>query len=159
MVDSISCPQLHKGFKYSWYSFFFYIYIYIKKLCLDLCSLKWLKPRRSSVISLIPLILWQLYTKLAVRLINWRIFFLNVRKLSELRRLGSNLFHSEIVDAEKEFLKKLCFDLKMGRLCIFLVVCGAILTRIKWEKYSKCWFLNISKKTELSVPTSKPKRF
>ena len=29
---------------------------------------------------------------------------------------GSNLFHSEIVYRKKEFLKKLCFDLK--RLCM-----------------------------------------
>ena len=44
------------------------------------------------------------------------MFFLNVRKLSELGRLGSNLFHSEIVDGKKEFLKKIYFDLKMGKL-------------------------------------------
>ena len=58
-----------KGFKDSW------------KLCLNLCSLKRLKPRGSRVISLIPLGLWQLYTELAAGLKNWRIFFLNVRKL------------------------------------------------------------------------------
>ena len=69
VVASIPWPQSHKGFKDSW------------KLCLNLCSLKLLKPRRSRVISLIPLALWQLYTELAVGLINWRIFFLNVRNL------------------------------------------------------------------------------
>ena len=130
VVDSIRWQQLHKGFKNSW------------KLCLNLCSLKWLKPRRSRVISLIPLGLWQLYTELAVGLIKWRIFFLNVRKLSELQRLGSNLFHSEIVDGKKEFSTK-CFYLKLGRLCTFLVVYGACLTGTKWKRYSRCWFLNI----------------
>ena len=66
-----------------------------------------IKPRRSRVISLIPLGLWQLYTELAVVLINGRI--LNVRKLSELLRLGSNLFRLETVDGIKGFSKKLCF--------------------------------------------------
>ena len=82
VVDSVPWPQLHTGFEDFW------------KLCLNLCSLKWLKPRRRCVISLIPLGLWQLYTELAASLINWKIFFLNTRKLSELRRVGSNLFHS-----------------------------------------------------------------
>ena len=108
------------------------------KLCLNLCSLKWLKSRWSRVISLVPLGLWQLYTALAVGCVNWRI-----RRLSELQKLGSNLFHSEIVDSKKEFFKKTCFDLKMGRLCTFLVVYGACLTGIKWKRYSGCWFLNI----------------
>ena len=94
VVNSIPWPQLHRGFKDSW------------KLCLMLYFLKWLKPRRSRVISLMPLGLWQLYTEFAVGRINWRIFHLNVRKLSELWRLRSNLFLSEIVDGKKEFLKK-----------------------------------------------------
>ena len=123
VVDSVPWPHLHKGFKDSW------------TLCSSLCSLKWLKPRRSHVISSIPLRLWQLYTDLAVGLINWRIFFLNVRKRSELGRLGSNLFHSEIVDGKKEFLKKIYLDLKIGRLCIFLVAYGARLLRMLVFKY------------------------
>ena len=134
VVDLIPWPQLGKGFKDSW------------KLCLNLCSLKRLKPRRSRVISLIPLGLWQVYTELAAGLKNWRIFFLNVRKLLELQKLGSSLFHSEIVDGEKEFLNKLCFDLKMGRLWTFLVAYGAPLTGIKWKRYPGCWFLYIYKK-------------
>ena len=43
----MSWPQLHKGFIISW------------KLCLNLCSLKWLRPNLSLVISLNPLGLWQ----------------------------------------------------------------------------------------------------
>ena len=49
-----------------------------------------------------------------------RIFFLNTDKLSELRMPGSILFHSEIVEGNKEFLKKLCFTLKMGMMRTFL---------------------------------------
>ena len=62
-VDSISKPQLQNGFKESW------------KLCLNLCSRKWLKPSRSLVINLIPLGLWQLKRLLADSLINFRILF------------------------------------------------------------------------------------
>ena len=50
----------------------------------------------------------------------WRIFFLNINKLSELRMPGSSFFHSKIVEGKKEFLKKLCLTLKMGMLCTFL---------------------------------------
>ena len=63
-VDSISKPQLQNGFKESW------------KLCLNLCSRKWLKPSRSLVINLIPLGLWQLKRLLADGLISFRILFL-----------------------------------------------------------------------------------
>ena len=76
--------------------------------------------RQSRVITLILLRLWQLHTTN-----NWIIFFLNVRKLSKLRSLGSNLFHSKTADGKNEFLKKVCFVLKMGRLCAVLVVHGA----------------------------------
>ena len=48
-----------------------------------------------------------------------RIFFLNIYRLSELRMTGPSLFHSEIVEEKKEFLKKLCFTLKEGMLCTF----------------------------------------
>ena len=47
------------------------------------------------------------------------IFLLNIDKLSELRMPGSSLFHSEIVERNKD-LKKLCFTLKMGIMCNFL---------------------------------------
>ena len=125
---------MHKRFKDSW------------KFCLHLYSLKWLKLTRSHVINLIPLGLWQLYTELAAGLKNWRIFFLNVRKLSELQKLGCSLFHSEIVDGKKEFFNKLCFDLKMGRLWTLLVAYGARLTGIKWKRYPGYWFLYFYKK-------------
>ena len=132
ILDSIPWPQLHQGFKDSW------------KLCFNLCSLKLVKQRRKCIISFVSLWLWQLYKELAeLGLIKWTIFFLNVRKLSELRRLGSSLFHSEIVDRKNEFLKKLCFDLKMGRFCTFFFGYWARLTGTKWKIYSGSWFLNI----------------
>ena len=93
-VDSISKPQLQNGFKESW------------KLCLNLCSRKWLKPSRSLVINLIPLGLWQLKRLLADGLINFRILFLKILKLLEFLMLWSSLFHSIIVDGKKQFLKK-----------------------------------------------------
>ena len=123
VVDSIPWPQLHKGFNDFW------------KLYLNMCFLKWLIPRRSRVTSV------KLCAELAASFTSWRIFFLNVRKLSEFRRLGFNLFHSDIVDRKKGFLRQICFGLKMGRLCTFLVPYGARPTGIKWKRYSECWFL------------------
>ena len=90
-VDSISKPQLQNGFKESW------------KLCLNLCSRKWLKPSRSLVINLIPLGLWQLKRLLADGLINFRILFLKILKLLEFLTLWSSLFHSIIVDGKKKY--------------------------------------------------------
>ena len=122
-MDLIPWPQLHKD---SW------------KLCLNLCPLKWFKPRWSRLIILIPLRLWQLYTELAAVFINWRMLFLNVRKFSELQRLGSNLFHSEIVDGKKEFLKKLCFDLTLllgGGKCESGAHCGPLPLLVFWTLY------------------------
>ena len=104
-VDSISKPQLQNGFKESW------------KLCLNLCSRKWLKPSRSLVINLIPLGLWQLKRLLADGLINFRILFLKILKLLEFLMLWSSLFHSIKVDGKKELFKKECLVLKKGILC------------------------------------------
>ena len=97
-VDSTSKPQLQDRFKESW------------KLCLNLCSRKWLKPSRSLVINLIPLGLWQLKRLLADGLINFRILFLKILKLLEILMLWSSLFHSIIVDWKKKFLKKVCLS-------------------------------------------------
>ena len=48
IADSTSLPQLHIGLIESW------------KLCLNLCSRKWLRPSRILVIYLTPIGLWQL---------------------------------------------------------------------------------------------------
>ena len=91
------------------------------KLCLSLCSHKWLKPSRSLVINLIPLRLWQLKSLLADGLINFRTPFLNILKLLEFLMLWSNLFHSVTADGKKVFLKKVCLVLGRRILWIFLV--------------------------------------
>ena len=78
--DLISKPQLQYGFKQSW------------KLCLNLCSRKWLIPTRNSVISLMPLWLSQLKTLFGEGLINFSIIFLKTKKLFEFRRRGLKLF-------------------------------------------------------------------
>ena len=101
-VDSVSKPQLQNRFKE------------FGKLCLNLCSRKWLKPSHSLVINLIPLGLWQLKRLLADGLINFRIFFLKILKLPEFLMLWSSLFHSIIVDG-KSFWKK-CLVLRRGIL-------------------------------------------
>ena len=68
-VDSISIPQIQKGLIQFW------------KLWLNLYSRRWLSPRRSRVISLIPLWLLQSKTKLlVVGLINLRILLLKIKK-------------------------------------------------------------------------------
>ena len=76
--------------------------------CLNLLSQRWLNPRRDLVTCLIPLLLKKLYVLLAEDLINYRILFLKVLRLFELRRDISRLFHSIIRDGKKIFLKKLC---------------------------------------------------
>ena len=71
---------------------------------------------------LIPLQLWQLKTLFGNRLINFNNFFLKTLKLAALRRLGSSLFHSMIVDGKKEFLKKLCLVRNRVILSVFLAL-------------------------------------
>ena len=53
------------------------------KLCLDLCSLRWLKPIFGRDRSFIPLRLWQLNVLLGDDLMNDRIRFLKTSILSE----------------------------------------------------------------------------
>ena len=92
-VDSILEPQLQSGFKQFW------------KLYLNLCSRKWLNSSRSRVINLIPLRLQQLKKLFDLGLINLRILFLKIPKFSELRGLGSRLFHSMMRTERKNFFK------------------------------------------------------
>ena len=127
-VDLISKPQLQIGFKQSW------------KLCLNLCSRKWLIPTRSRVISLIPLWLLQLKTLLGEGLINFRILFLKSTKLFEVQRVGSQLFHSMIVERKKD-LKKLCLTLKQVMLTTFLVAYSWIFSGFSLKRYWGLLFL------------------
>ena len=62
--DSTSLPHLHKWFKVSW------------KQCLNLCSWRWLRPRRNLIKSLIPRGLWISKILLARDRMRFRSFFL-----------------------------------------------------------------------------------
>ena len=109
-VDSISKPQLQNGFKESW------------KVCLNLCSRKWLKPSRSLVINLIPLGLWQLKKLLVDGLINFRILFLKILRLLEFLYVIIRLItFCNCWREETVFFKKICLVLKKGISCIFPV--------------------------------------
>ena len=90
----MSLSQQQIGFKQS------------RKLCLNLWSLRSLKPNLSLVISFIPIGLWQLEVLLGVGWMNWKMFFFKRAKLSELLILLSRLFHSISVDRKNELLKK-----------------------------------------------------
>ena len=105
-VDSILGPQLQGVFKQFW------------KLYLNLCSCKSLNSSPSRVINLIPLRLQQLKKLFGFGLINLRIF-LKIPKFSELRRLGSRLFHSMIGDG-KTFYKSCAWYSKGGYCQDFL---------------------------------------
>ena len=105
----LSIPQLQRRLMQFW------------KLWLNLCSRRWLSPRRSRVISLIPLWLYELKKPLGVGLINLRILLLKIPKLSAFRMARSNLFHSMIADGKKVFLKTLCLMLIRGTQATFLV--------------------------------------
>ena len=145
-VVTTSFPQLQSGLSVFW------------KLCLNLCSRRWLSPSHSLVISFTPIVLWQPKIVFAVGLMNLRIFDLKTLSVSELRMiLESNLFHSIMVDGEYEFLKNWFFTLIWGIFCAFIVLywqldcaftvpywqldCGIIS-----ERYFRHWLLHILKK-------------
>ena len=88
IADSIYLPHSHKGFKVSW------------KQCLNLCSWRWLRPRRNLVKSLIPRGLWISKILLALGRMKFRIFFLKVLRLAGFLMLRSSLFHSDIAEGK-----------------------------------------------------------
>ena len=94
---SISFPHEHRRPRQSW------------KLCLRLCSQRWLKPRRNLVISLIAFGLWQLWMLFGLDRMNFKILLLEKSTLSELRMSGSRVFHSFIVEEIKELVKNWYF--------------------------------------------------
>ena len=53
----------------------------------------------------------------------------------ELRRVGSKLFQSMIVEGKKEFLKRLCLILKQGMLSTFLVAYAYVFSGISLKRY------------------------
>ena len=131
-MDSISWPQLHKGFNVSW------------KLCLNLCSLRWLKPSLSLVISLIPLGLRISKTEFGEGRMKLSIFSLKTEILLEFLRLRSKLFHSRIADGKKEFWKKLYYVIIKGILPSVLVAYGVHFTGMRWIRHFECSFLKIN---------------
>ena len=118
-----------------------------RKLCLNLWSLRWLKPNPSLVISFILIGLWQLKVLLRVGCMNCKMLFLKRARLSELLILLSRLFHSITEDGKNEFLKKLCLTLNLGMLPIlFLVLYAVLVVGILSKRYLGDWFLVILKK-------------
>ena len=107
-----------------------------RKPCLNLCSQRWLRPSLTLVSNLtlnLTLGLWQLKALFPEGRTDFKSFFLNIFKFSELCIFWSSLF------------QKLCFTLNWGLLLAFLVVYGLTEVGIKLNRYS-VWFLNILKK-------------
>ena len=73
-----------------------------------------------------------------------KILLLKTENFSDFLRQGSKLFHSIMVDRKKEFLKKLCFVLRKGMLCIFRVEYNERLVGIKLNRYLGFLFSKIS---------------
>ena len=122
-VDSRSFPQLHKGSTESW------------KLCLNLCSFKWLKPVLKRVRSFSPNGLFMLKTLLEFSLMKFNKRFLKISREAELRISRSSLFHPLITDGKKNFYEKVMLTLKVVMLSEFVVVCNLLLLGIKLNKY------------------------
>ena len=93
IVDPISLPHSHKGFKVSW------------KQYLNLCLWRWLRPRRNLVKSLILRGLWILKILLAQGRMKFRSFYKKILRLAEFLMLSLSLFHSVIAEGKNEFLK------------------------------------------------------
>ena len=128
----MSLPQQQIGLKQS------------RKLCLNLWSLRWIKPNLSLVISFIPIRLSQLEVLLRVGRMNCKMLFLKRGRLSELLILLSRLFHSITVDGKNEFLKKVCLTSNLRILPIlFLVLYAVLVVGILLKRYLGNWFLVI----------------
>ena len=131
---SISLPQLHIRLSEYW------------KLCLNLCSWRWLKPNLNLGNNLTPFGLWQLKTVLPEGRMKFKSVFLKIFKLSELRIFRSSLFHSITAEGKKEFRKKLCFTLNRGILLVFLVLYVLTEVGIILNRYFGYLYLEILKK-------------
>ena len=117
-----------------------------RKPCLNLCSWRWLRPILSLVSNSIPLGLWNLKTLFPEGRINFKSFFLQINKFSELLIFWPSLFHSITTEGKSEFWKKLRFTLNWGILLEFLVLYGLMEVGIILNRYCGDWFLNILKK-------------
>ena len=112
LVASICQPQFQNVSRESW------------KLCLNLCSCKWLSPTRYLVSSSV---LWGLCALsstsiIEIGLINLRICFLKALTNSEFRIWLLSLLHSITVDGKKDFQKYSCLTLNKRMLFWILVI-------------------------------------
>ena len=78
-----------------------------KKLCLNLCYLKWIRPTRRRMTKISPFGWLTLKTSLLWDLIKLKTILWKVQYEGELRISESNLFHSTNADGKKELSKKL----------------------------------------------------
>ena len=108
-----------------------------KKLCLNLCSFKWLRPKWRRMWKINPFGRLTLKTLLLRGFIKSKIFFLKVEYKRELRISESNLFHSTNADGKKELRKKLFLILNWGitKFWQFLVWYEMLFEGIKSDKY------------------------
>ena len=116
-VDSISFPQLHKGSTESW------------KLCLNLCSFKWLKPILRRVRSFSPNGLFMLKTLLEFGLMKFNKCFLKISKEVKLWISRSSLFHSLITDGKKRIFQE---DMSNLKKCYVIWVSGNVQSTTSW---------------------------
>ena len=95
-----------------------------KKLCLNLCSLIWLRPTWRRVKKNSPFGWLTLKTLLLQGLIKFKIFFLKVKYEGELWISESILFHTTNADEKKELTKKLFLILNwtITKFRLFLVL-------------------------------------
>ena len=75
------------------------------KPCLNLCSMRWLKPRRNLVNRFIPYGLQMSKILFGEGLINPKSLFSKILIFSEFITSRLSLFHSIVEEKKKEFLK------------------------------------------------------
>ena len=98
--------------------------LWVKWICLNLFSVKWLRTSLNLVCNLTPLGLSHLKTLLPEGSMDFKSLFLKIIRSSVLHIFWSSLFHS-ITTEGKKILKK-CFILNWGILLVFLVLYGLI---------------------------------
>ena len=85
---------------------------------MKLCTLKWLRPSRNVVISLIPLGLQISKKEFEKGRIKVSIFSLKTEIILEFLRLGSKIFHSIIADEKKRIFEKVMLYLNKGNIAL-----------------------------------------
>ena len=96
----MSLPQQQIGYKQS------------RKLCLNLWSLRWLKPNLSLVISFIPVGLWQLKVLLGVGRMNCKNALLQKSKTFRTSYAFIKIIPLDYRRREEQVIKKSMFDIE-----------------------------------------------